>query len=103
MKTHHKNNEPYYIKKIVSRYSESEAILALNRRIKQLEFDNGVLKTENAELNHENTIKYKELKKQFNELQNKPIRADLKMLKSKVLDLEHQLIANGIPLPKKYQ
>jgi len=108
MKNQHKNTEPYYINKIVSRYSESEAISAMNRRIKQLELENGELKSENARLEHLHQVDIsdkKGLNKKINELQNSPVgvKLKLKLATEKIINLEHQLLANGIPLPKKYQ
>ena len=101
MNKHLQNQERFFIKQIVSKYSTEESIVALNRVIKQLEFDKGVLKSELSELSD----KYNKIKIELKEL-NTPFfrsRQIIKELKSKLRDLEHQLKANNIPLPKKYQ
>jgi len=87
--------ESQMIKRLVEKYSRDETIVALNSRIKEVELENGVLKSEIAELNYKIKNKANQMSKQIN-------RQELINLEQKVRDLEWQLEANNVPLPKKY-
>ena len=84
------------VKLIVQKYSRDEAIVALNEKIKALSFENGVMKSELSELKDKKGNNQAQVK-----LSEKKII--IRELNSKILDLEHQLIANNIPIPKKYK
>ena len=87
--------ESQMIKRLVEKYSRDETIVALNSRIKEVELENGILKSTNAEL--EFKLKQKIDNSNKNKLKNK-----IKESEQKVRDLEWQLVANNVPLPKKY-
>ena len=87
--------ESQMIKRLVEKYSRDETIVALNSRIKEVELENGILKSTNAEL--EFKLKEKQDNSHKNQLKNK-----IKSVEQKVRDLEWQLVANNVPLPKKY-
>jgi len=88
--------EHHMIKYLIKKYSRDETIVMLNEKIKAIEFENGTLKSDIAELKA--LIKNKAL-----QIANQPIRKEVDFLKQKCRDLEWQLLSNNIPLPKKYQ
>jgi len=90
--------EHYFMMKwIIKKFSRDESICILNRVIKECQFENGVLKSEISELKDN-------IKKPINsEFKNNNYKNTIKNLEQKCRDLEYQLIANNVPLPKKYQ
>lgn len=87
--------ESQMIKRLVEKYSRDETIVALNSKVKEVELQNGMLKSANAELEFK-------LKQKLDNSNKNQLKRKIKEVEQKVRDLEWQLVANNVPLPKNY-
>ena len=87
--------ERQMIRRLVEKYSRDETIVALNSKLKALELENGMLKSELSEIKDTMKNKINQMAKQIN-------RQELIEIEQKCRDLEWQLMANNIQLNKKY-
>lgn len=85
-----KYEEHHLLKHIVKRFSRDETIVLLNKKLKDAQFYNGVLKSELEELKHK--------------LANPPKHVITnREYKQQVDELIYQLQAFNCPIPSKYQ
>lgn len=94
-------NDKEILLKINRKFSEVEAVRAVNEENKKLQYEIGVLKSDVAFLEH----KYKGKQKSPNFIMQEKIKKqkeEIRNLLAENRDLKHQLIASGVPLPKRY-
>lgn len=87
------------IKILVNKFSRDETVVALNTKMKKLEFELGVLKSDYAELQSKSKLKSSHIAKD-NKIKEQ--KDEIRKLIEQCRDLKYQLTANNIPIPKKY-
>jgi uncharacterized membrane protein YcjF (UPF0283 family) len=87
------------MKWLVDKFSKDEAVGLLNKKITEIQFENGVLKSELATLEHElNEIK--ELRKS---IKKDIVHHENKELKRQICELLYHMEACGCPIPSLYK
>lgn len=91
--------EHHMVRLLVNKFSRDETIVALNEKLKKVEFENGVLKSEIAEMKDKMKVKHPYGKKDDKIKQHEET---IRSLQQECRDLKYQLTASGVPIPKKY-
>lgn len=87
------------IKMLVNKFSRDETIVALNTKMKKLEFEFGVIKSDYAELEAKSKVKSSSVAKD-NKIKEQ--KDEIRKLIEQCRDLKYQLTTNNIPIPKKH-
>ncbi len=91
--------EKNMFKLLVRKFYRDETIVALNTKLKKLEFEHGVLKSDYAELEAKSKVKSSSIAKD-NKIKEQ--KDEIRKLIEQCRDLKYQLTANNIPIPKKH-